>query len=119
MIDRYSRKEMSGIWSDQNRFRIWLEIEILACEAQNILGFIPAKSLKFIKARSKFNLKRVLKIENAVKHDLIAFLTNVSEYVGIDSRFIHLGMTSSDVLDTALSLQMKQAGLIILDSLEN
>lgn len=118
MIDRYSRKEMSGIWSDQNRFRIWLEIEILACEAQNILGFIPAKSLKVIKARSKFNLKRVLKIENAVKHDLIAFLTNVSEYVGIDSRFIHLGMTSSDVLDTALSLQMKQAGLIILDSLE-
>jgi adenylosuccinate lyase len=118
MIDRYSRKEMSGIWSDLNRFRIWLEIEILACEAQNILGFIPAKSLKVIKARSKFNLKRVLKIENAVKHDLIAFLTNVSEYVGIDSRFIHLGMTSSDVLDTALSLQMKQAGLIILDSLE-
>ncbi|HEY5534560.1 MAG TPA: adenylosuccinate lyase [Ignavibacteria bacterium] len=118
MIDRYSRKEMSGIWSDQNRFRIWLEIEILACEAQNILGFIPAKSLKVIKARSKFNLKRVLKIENAVKHDLIAFLTNVSEYVGIDSRFIHLGMTSSDVLDTALSLQMKQAGLIILGSLE-
>ncbi|HEY5123276.1 MAG TPA: adenylosuccinate lyase [Ignavibacteria bacterium] len=118
MIDRYSRKEMSGIWSDQNRFRIWLEIEILACEAQNILGFIPANSLKVIKARSKFNLKRVLKIENAVKHDLIAFLTNVSEYVGIDSRFIHLGMTSSDVLDTALSLQMKQAGLIILGSLE-
>ncbi len=117
MIPRYSRKEMSSIWSDENKFKIWLEIEILATEAQAKLGLVPVKSLLNIKKKAKFNVEKILKIEEEVKHDVIAFLTNVGEYVGLDSRFIHLGMTSSDVLDTALSVQMKQAGEIILNDL--
>ena len=117
MIPRYSRKEMADIWSDENRFRIWLDIEILACEAQSKLGNIPASALNNIKKKAKFDVNRVLKIEDKVKHDIIAFLTNVAEYVGIDSRFIHMGMTSSDVVDTALSVQLKQAGEIILKDL--
>lgn len=117
MIKRYSREEVAKIWSDENKFRIWLDVEILACEAQNKLGNIPLKSLNVIKSKAKFNTERVLKIEETVKHDVIAFLTNVAEYVGIDSRFIHAGMTSSDVLDTALSVQLKQAGGIILKDL--
>lgn len=117
MIPRYSRKELAQIWSDENKFKIWLEIEILACEAQCKLGLIPEKALKNIKKKAKFNVAKILKIEETVKHDVIAFLTNVGSYVGIDSRFIHMGMTSSDVLDTALSVQMKQAGEIILKDL--
>jgi adenylosuccinate lyase len=117
MIPRYSRKELSKIWSDENKFKIWLDIEILACEAQCKLGNIPEKSMKVIKKKAKFNVKEILKIEETVKHDVIAFLTNVGNYVGIDSRFIHMGMTSSDVLDTTLSVQMKQAGEIILNDL--
>ncbi len=117
MIPRYSRKEAAAIWSDENKFRIWLDVEILACEAQCKLGNVPKKSLSVIKRKAKFNTARVLKIEETVKHDVIAFLTNVAEYVGLDSRFVHMGMTSSDVLDTALSVQLKQAGEIILDDL--
>ncbi|MDD5360945.1 MAG: adenylosuccinate lyase [Ignavibacteria bacterium] len=117
MIPRYSREEISKIWSDENRFDIWLKVEILACEAQCSLGRIPKKSLDVIKKKAKFDTKRVLKIEETVKHDVIAFLTNVAEYVGKDSRFIHMGMTSSDVLDTTLSVQMKQAGEILLKDL--
>lgn len=117
MIQRYSRDELAKIWSDENKFRIWLNVEILACEVQSKLGNVPAKSLTVIKNKAKFDTKRVLKIEETVKHDVIAFLTNVAEYVGIDSRFIHMGMTSSDVLDTALSVQLKQAGEIILKDL--
>jgi adenylosuccinate lyase len=117
MIPRYSREEISKIWSDENRFDIWLKVEILACEAQCSLGRIPKKSLDIIKKKAKFDTKRVLKIEETVKHDVIAFLTNVAEYVGKDSRFIHMGMTSSDVLDTTLSVQMKQAGEILLKDL--
>jgi adenylosuccinate lyase len=119
MIERYSRKEITHIWSDDNKYKIWLDIEILACEAQYKLGLISNKSLKNIKSKADFNVKRILAIENTVKHDVIAFLTNVSEYIGIDSRFVHMGMTSSDLLDTALSIQMKQAGLIILQLLNN
>ncbi|MFA7360921.1 MAG: adenylosuccinate lyase [Candidatus Kapaibacterium sp.] len=118
MIQRYSRDEVAKIWSDENKFRIWLDVEILACEAQSKLGNVPVKSLAVIKRKAKFNTKRVLKIEETVKHDVIAFLTNVAEYIGIDSRFIHMGMTSSDVLDTALSVQLKQAGEIILKDLQ-
>ena len=117
MIPRYSPKESSEIWTDENRFKIWLEIEILACEAQAKLGLIPKKSLDNIRKKAAFKTKRVLKIEETVKHDVIAFLTNVAEYVGPDSRFIHKGMTSSDVLDTALSVQMKQAGELIFKRL--
>lgn len=118
MISRYSRKEMSSIWTDENKFRVWLEIEILASEAQSKLGLVPENSLKNIKKKAKFNVDKILKIEEEVKHDVIAFLTNVGEYVGLDSRFIHLGMTSSDVIDTALSVQMKQAAEIILKDLK-
>lgn len=117
MIPRYSRIEMSSIWSDENKFRVWLNIEILATEAQSKLGLVPAASLNVIKKKAKFDVAKILKIEEEVKHDVIAFLTNVGENVGLDSRFIHLGMTSSDVIDTALSVQMKQAGEIILDDL--
>lgn len=117
MILRYSPKESSEIWTDENRFKIWLEIEILACEAQTKLGLIPKKSMYNIRKKAKFNTKKVLKIEETVKHDVIAFLTNVAEYVGPDSRYIHKGMTSSDVLDTALSVQMQQAGELILKRL--
>ncbi len=113
MIQRYSRKEMADIWSDENKFRIWLDIEILATEAQSVLGRVPVKSLKHIKKHAKFNTAKILRIEEKVKHDVIAFLTNVAEYTGMDSRFIHMGMTSSDVIDTALSVQMKQAGEMI------
>lgn len=119
MIQRYSRKEMSDIWADENKFKIWLEIEILACEAQNKLGLIPDSSLKKIKDKADFKVSRILKLEETLKHDVIAFLTNVAEYVGKDSRFIHMGMTSSDILDTCLSVQMKQAGELILKGLNS
>ena len=117
MIPRYSRKEISDIWSDENRFKIWLDIEIYACEAQQKLGNIPASAVNTIKKKAKFKTDKILKIEEVVKHDVIAFLTNVAEYVGIDSRFIHMGMTSSDVVDTAFSVQLKQAGEMILKDL--
>lgn len=109
MISRYTRPEMGNIWSDENKFRIWLQIEILACEAMNKLGVVPAADLKRIKTRADFNVKRINQIEAKVNHDVIAFLTNVAEHVGPSSRFIHRGLTSSDVLDTALAVQMLQA----------
>ncbi len=110
MIDRYSMPEIADIWSDNNRFSIWLKIEILAVEALSDAGVVPKSSLETIKEKANFDVSRILKIEEEVKHDLIAFLTNVAEYVGEDSRYIHYGMTSSDVLDTALAVQMVQAG---------
>jgi adenylosuccinate lyase len=109
---------MAKIWDDQNRFKVWLEIEILACEAQAQLGVIPEEAVGVIRSKAKFDVGRVLEIENEVKHDVIAFLTNVGEYVGPESRFIHLGMTSSDVLDTALAVQMKQSAELLLKDLE-
>jgi adenylosuccinate lyase len=109
---------MAKIWDDQNRFKVWLEIEILACEAQAQLGVIPKEAVGVIRSKAKFDVERVLEIENEVKHDVIAFLTNVGEYVGPESRFIHLGMTSSDVLDTALAVQMKQSAELLLKDLE-
>lgn len=117
MIERYSLPEISHIWSDKNRFSIWLKIELFACEANNKLGIVPAKALKTIKSKANFNIKRINEIEAVVKHDVIAFLTSVSEFIGPDSRYVHYGMTSSDVLDTALSVQMKEAGLLILKKL--
>jgi len=117
MIERYSLPEIKKIWSDENRFSIWLKIEILSCEANSKLGIVPPKSLQSIKRKAKFRVSRINEIENVVKHDVIAFLTNVGEYVGKDSRFIHYGMTSSDVLDTSLSVQMKEAGELILNKL--
>ncbi len=114
MIERYTLPEIANIWSEENKFSIWLKIEIFACEANNKLGIVPSKALRNIRSRADFNVKKINEIESVVKHDVIAFLTNVGSYVGPDSRFIHYGMTSSDVLDTALSVQMKEAGQLIL-----
>jgi len=109
MIERYSRPEMTHIWTAENRFRIWLEIETLACEAQAELGVIPKEVVPVIRAKGDFDIARIDAIELEVKHDVIAFLTSVAEYVGPEARFIHQGMTSSDVLDTCLSVQLVQA----------
>jgi adenylosuccinate lyase len=118
MIQRYTRPVMGRIWEDQNKYRIWLDIEILACEAQAELGVIPAEAVRVIRERATFDVARIEEIEGEVKHDVIAFLTNVGEYVGPEARFIHLGMTSSDVLDTCLAVQMKQSGELLLTDLQ-
>ncbi|MCS7052108.1 MAG: adenylosuccinate lyase [Ignavibacterium sp.] len=117
MIQRYSLPEMSRIWEDKFKFETWLKIEILACEARAIKGEIPESDLNEIKSKAKFDLERILQIEETTKHDVIAFLTNVAEFVGPASRHIHYGMTSSDILDTTLSYQMKSAGEILLNQL--
>ncbi|MFW9603533.1 MAG: adenylosuccinate lyase, partial [Trichlorobacter sp.] len=109
MIPRYTRPEMAKIWEPENRFRIWLEIETLACEAQAELGVIPKEAIPVIREKGNFDIARIDAIEAEVKHDVIAFLTSVAEYVGPQARFIHQGMTSSDVLDTCLSVQLVQA----------
>ena len=109
MIARYTRPEMGAIWTDENKYGTWLKIEVLACEAMHKLGQVPAKDLKNIQTKADFRVKRIEKIEEKVNHDVIAFLTNVAEYVGPSARFIHKGLTSSDILDTALSVQMVQA----------
>ena len=119
MIARYTRPEIGAIWEDENKYRIWLDVEVLACEAQAKLGVIPVEAVATIRKKAKFEVARVLEIELEVKHDVIAFLTNVGEYVGPESRFIHLGMTSSDVLDTALAVQMKQSAELLLNGLKN
>lgn len=116
MISRYTRPEMGAIWSDENKYRQWLRVELLACEAMNRLGQVPDADLKRIQKRADFRVERVAEIEAEVDHDVIAFLTNVAEYVGPSSRYIHKGLTSSDVLDTALAVQMVQAmNLLIAD----
>lgn len=117
MIERYTLPEMGRIWEAQNRFQKWLDIEIAACEAMAELGKIPAQAVKVIKEKANFNVDRINEIEEVVNHDVIAFLTCVAEYVGEESRYIHLGMTSSDVLDTATAIQMKEAGELILNQL--
>jgi len=109
MIERYTLKKMGKIWSDENKYKTWLEVEKAVCRAWNKLGVIPDDSLKRILEKSDFSINRINEIEKKVKHDVIAFLTSVSEYIDKDSRFIHYGMTSYDVVDTALSLLIKQA----------
>ena len=118
MIERYSRPEMAQIWAAKNRFQIWLEIETLACEAQAELGVIPKEVVPVIRAKGDFDIARIDEIEAEVKHDVIAFLTSVAEYVGPEARFIHQGMTSSDVLDTCLSVQLTQAADELLADLD-
>ena len=114
MIPRYSRPEMTVIWETENRFKIWLEVEMLICEAHEELGAIPKGVTKKIRSKAKFDVARVDEIEKKVKHDVIAFLTNVNEFVGEEGRFIHLGVTSSDILDTSLSVQLTQAADLII-----
>jgi len=117
VIERYTLKEMGNIWSLENKYRTWLRVEVAACKANAQLGKIPEDSLKTIEKKADFSIKRIDEIEEKTQHDVIAFLTSVAEFVGPDSRFIHLGMTSSDLLDTALALQMKEAGNLILEKL--
>ena len=117
MIERYTLPEMGKIWEDKFKFDTWLRIEILACEARAEFGDIPTSDVEVIKQKADFDVKRVLEIEETTKHDVIAFLTNVAEYVGPESRHIHYGMTSSDILDTTLSYQMKSAGELLLKRL--
>ena len=119
MIPRYSRKEIRKIWEPENKFKIWLDIEIAICEALEKIGVIPKSALKNIKTNSSFNVSRIDQIEKEVKHDVIAFLTNIAENVGADSKFIHMGVTSSDIIDTALSIQLKQSSKIIKKELKN
>jgi len=118
MIDRYSRKEMTKIWDLQNRFQCMLDVEIAACRAMNELGIISNEDLDVIVEKADFDVERIAEIEEITHHDVIAFLTNIAEYVGPSSRWIHFGMTSSDVLDTASSIQLKQAGELILRDLQ-
>lgn len=118
MIPRYTRPEMAAIWEPENRFRIWLDVEIAACEAWNKLGRIPDEALEIIRERADFDVDRIDEIEKEVKHDVIAFLTSVAEKVGPESRYIHMGMTSSDVLDTSFGVQLVQAADLILQGIE-
>jgi adenylosuccinate lyase len=118
MIPRYSLPKMSAIWSDENKFQKMLDVEILACEALASLGKIPQKELKKIKSKARFNVKRIEEIEKTTRHDVIAFLQNIGEYIGDSSRFVHQGLTSSDVLDTGLSIMMKESAEIILEDLK-
>ena len=118
MIERYTNPEMGRIWTLQHEFEVMLEVEITACEAMAELGQIPVEAAKNIRAKAKFDLNRIKEIEKVTNHDIIAFLTNVAEYVGEDSKYIHKGLTSSDVKDTALGIMMKKSAELILDDLE-
>ena len=118
MIERYSRKEIKGIWEDYNKYSIWLDIELAAAEAMEKLNIIPKGVVKKVKSKAKINVKRILQIENNVKHDVIAFLTSITEKAGQEARYLHKGMTSSDVLDTCFNLQLKQSGEILLKDID-
>ncbi len=117
MIERYTNPEMGGIWTLQHEFEVMLDVEIAACEAMAELGQIPKEAARHIRETARFDLNRVKEIEKITNHDIIAFLTNVAEYVGEDSKYIHKGLTSSDVKDTALGIMMKKSAEIILDDL--
>ncbi|MEH2456979.1 adenylosuccinate lyase [Nostoc sp.] len=119
MIERYTLPEMANLWSEAYKLKTWLQVEIAVCDAQAELGYIPSQAVEEIKAKADFDPKRVLEIEAVVRHDVIAFLTNVNEYVGDAGRYIHLGLTSSDVLDTALALQLVASLDILLQRLED
>ena len=118
MIPRYSRTEMASIWEPANKFRIWLEIEAHACDKQAELGVIPAEAAKAVRDKGNFDIDRINEIERQTHHDVIAFLTNLAEYVGPEARFVHQGMTSSDVLDTCLAVQMARASDLLLGGID-
>ena len=118
MIERYTLPEMGNLWTETYKLQTWLQVEIAVCEAQAELGYIPSEAVEEIKAKANFDIKRVLEIEAEVRHDMIAFLTNVNEYVGDAGRYIHLGLTSSDVLDTALALQLVASVDVLLERTE-
>ena len=118
MIKRYSRKELTDIWSEENKYKIWLDVEIAAAQAMEKLGQIPKGVSSVVRKKARINVKRIHQIENQVKHDVIAFLTSVTEKAGIKARYLHQGMTSSDVLDTSYNIQLVQSGKIILKNLD-
>jgi adenylosuccinate lyase len=118
MIPRYTRPDMARIWEPENRFRIWFEIEAHACDAQAALGVIPKEAAAAVWERGKWEIDRIDEIERETRHDVIAFLTNLAEHVGPEARFVHQGMTSSDVLDTCLAVQMTQAADLLLDGMD-
>ena len=118
MIERYSRKELRAIWEDHNKYSIWLDIELAAAQAMEKLKIIPRGVVKKVKSKAKINVKRISDIENKVKHDVIAFLTSITEKAGREARYLHKGMTSSDVLDTCFNLQLKQSGQILLKDID-
>ena len=118
MVPRYSRKEMVEIWSDVSKYSIWLDIEIHALEGMEKVGIVPIGTAKVVKKKAKFDPERIDEIEAEIKHDVLAFLTNISESVGPEARFIHQGMTSSDVLDTCLNIQLKRAGELLLKDMD-
>ena len=118
MIPRYSRPEMTSIWSEQSKFQIWFEIEAHACDAMAELGMIPKDAARAVWERGGFDIDRINEIERETKHDVIAFLTSLAEHVGEEARFVHQGMTSSDVLDTTLAVQMARASDLLLDGID-
>jgi len=118
MIKRYSRKELTDIWSEENKYKIWLDVEIAAAEAMEKLGQIPRGVASIVRKKAVINVNRIHKIESEVKHDVIAFLTSVTEKAGIKARYLHQGMTSSDVLDTSFNIQLVQSGKIILKDID-
>ena len=118
MIDRYSREEIKNIWEDYNKYSLWLKIELAAAESMEKLKIIPRGVSKKVKLKAKINVQRILTIEKKVKHDVIAFLTSITERVGKEAKYLHKGMTSSDVLDTCFNLQLKQSGKILLDDID-
>jgi adenylosuccinate lyase len=118
MIKRYSRKELTDIWSEENKYKIWLDVEIAAAEAMEKLGQIPKGVASAVRKKTRINVSRIHKIESEIKHDVIAFLTSVTEKAGINARYLHQGMTSSDVLDTSFNIQMIQSGKIILKDID-
>ena len=118
MIDRYSREELKNIWSDYNKYSLWLRIELAAAEAMEKYNIIPKGVSKKVRNKAKINTKRILEIEKKVKHDVIAFLTSITEKVGKEAKYLHKGMTSSDVLDTCFNLQLKQSGEILIKDLD-
>lgn len=117
MINRYTRPEMGRVWSDENKFQKWLEVEIATAEAEAEAGLIPISAARAIRRKARFSVERVLEIERKVKHDVIAFTTNVAEHVGREARFLHFGLTSYDVVDTAQALQIREASAILLRGL--
>ena len=113
MIERYTLPEMGKIWTEESKLSNWLEIEILACEARSELGLVPEEAVRVIREKASFDIKRVKEIESRTRHDVVAFLENLAENTGDEAKYIHYGMTSSDILDTGLALQMRDAAGIL------
>jgi adenylosuccinate lyase len=118
MIERYTLKRMADVWTEENRFKKWLEIEILICEAYGELSEIPPEDLKTIKEKANFNIEKISEIEKRTKHDVVAFIESVAEFVGPSSKYIHMGATSSDILDTSFACLLKEASEVLIEDIK-